>query len=218
MATIRIKRYEHSFVQMDKQPFENKKLTWQAKGLFAYLMTLPNDWKVNVQDLSTRSKNGRDSTAKILKELILNGYVHKQRVHNEKGQFKGYNYTVYENRKDNPSYTETQNTVNGKPVNGNTVNGKHVTNNNTDTNKPINNNTKQPVSVSSVPLTKEQLRIKQGKENIKQVEFPASVEQKPNLKKWVIHYMEETNKHSPEEYYKPSHLKRTVKQVYKNLS
>ena len=88
--------------------------------------------------------------------------------------------------------------------------------NNTSNNK-INKN--KGVSVSSVPLTKEQLRIKQGKENIKQVEFPASVEQKPmhNLKKWVIHYMEETNKHSPEEYYKPSHLKRTVKQVYKIL-
>jgi len=66
----------------------------------------------------------------------------------------------------------------------------------------------------SVPLTKEQLRNKQFEDNIKQVEFPASVEALPKLKEWVIHYMKETNKRSPLKYYSPNHLKRTTKQVY----
>ena len=38
-------------------------------------------------------------------------------------------------------------------------------------------------------MTKEQLRTKQFEENIKQVEFPQSVEALPKLKEWVIHYM-----------------------------
>ena len=80
----------------------------------------------------------------------------------------------------------------------------------------IDNNKDKGVSVS-VPKTKEQLRTKQFEENIKQVEFPKSVENKPKLKEWVIHYMKKTNEHSPLKYYSPNHLKKTTKQVYNIL-
>ena len=47
----------------------------------------------------------------------------------------------------------------------------------------IDNNKDKGVSVSSVPLTKEQLRTKQFEENIKQVEFPQSVEELPKTQR-----------------------------------
>ena len=210
MATIRIQRYEHSFVQMDKRPLEDKDMTWQAKGLFAYLMTLPNDWNINVADLTNRSKNGKDSTGAILKELIKLGYVSKRRKHNAKGHFEGYDYTVFENRKDNAEYTPTikANTVNGKTVNGKTVNGKPATNNKPLTNNTLTNKTTQGV----IPLNKEQLRAKQFKQNLEQVEFPSSWSD--GLTKWVKRYMQVINEEHTSAYYSPKHLQKTVKQVY----
>jgi len=209
MATIRIQRYEHSFVQMDKRPLEDKDMSWQAKGLFAYLMTLPNDWNINVADLTNRSKNGKDSTGSILKELIKLGYVSKRRKHNAKGHFEGYDYTVFENRKDNPGYTPTikAKTVNGKTVNGKTVNGKTATNN-----KPLTNNTITNKTTQGVPLNKEQLRAKQFKQNVEQVEFPASWSD--GLIKWVKRYMTVIHDHHTTGYYSPKHLAKTVKEVY----
>ena len=72
----------------------DSRLSWKAKGLLAYIMGLPEDWKINIADLATKSKDGRDATAKALNELIEMGYAVRKRLIGENGRFEGYCYTV----------------------------------------------------------------------------------------------------------------------------
>ena len=101
-------------------------LSWKAKGILAYLMTLPEDWKVYVNELTNHAKDGKEATGNGIKELIKSGYIIRKRTHDEVGKFSGYDYEVSDEKFKN---TVSRFAVNGKPVNGETVNGKPATNN-----------------------------------------------------------------------------------------
>ena len=125
---------ENNFVQIDKRILNDRELSWQAKGLHTYLMSLPDNWVVNVSDLKNRSTNGRDSTGAIINELIAAGYITRQLLQSESGKFEGYDYTIFEEKQAVSALPVSGETVNGKSVNGLSVYGKP------DTNKNISNN------------------------------------------------------------------------------
>jgi hypothetical protein len=68
----------------------------KAKGLYAYLMSLPEDWVLHQTELKRHFKDGRDSIRTAVNELIQNGYVTKVDTRNELGQIVDCTYTVYE--------------------------------------------------------------------------------------------------------------------------
>lgn len=85
---IRIeKNKENPYIIMHKGFLNEKEMSWQAKGLLTYLLSLPDNWEINLQDLKNRSKNGRDSTTNIIKELISFGYIIKEQKKDKKGRF-----------------------------------------------------------------------------------------------------------------------------------
>lgn len=102
----------------------DSRLTWKAKGLLAYIMGLPEDWKINIADLATKSKDGRDATARALNELIEMGYAVRKRLIGENGRFEGYCYTVTDIPE--TDITTDGNTIDGKSVNGFSINGKSI--------------------------------------------------------------------------------------------
>lgn len=53
----------------------NKKLSFKAKGLFVYLLSLPNDWELYKSELIEHSKDKRTSIESAIKELVENGYL-----------------------------------------------------------------------------------------------------------------------------------------------
>jgi hypothetical protein len=115
MSKITRQKRTENYTVVNNDILQNTDLSWAAKGMLVYLLHLPDDWQINVADLSNRSRNGRDGTAGIIKELMAEGYILRVKIKNEKSQFKGYDYTV------------TDEPVNGKAVNGDSVNGKAVT-------------------------------------------------------------------------------------------
>lgn len=138
MSVIRVKKRENPFAQIDKSLLNNPSLRWQEKGLLAYLLSLPDDWSIYINELTKHSENARDSTARIINNLIKKGYIIRERKR-EKGTFRGYNYYVFES----PQLAESWFSVNGDPVNGKSVNGKADTTNNNLTNKDLTNNIKK---------------------------------------------------------------------------
>lgn len=94
MAIIRIKHTEN-YVVIHKSVLENPRLSFKAKGLWAYGMSRPNDWEFNVEHLSKVSKDGTDSVYSALKELIDEGYCQKVQQ-NIKGKFCPVDYIIYE--------------------------------------------------------------------------------------------------------------------------
>ena len=99
MAIVRvIKDKSNPYVMLNKTCLRDEKLSWKAKGLHSYLLSLPDDWQIYIEDLKNRSKDGRDSTASAVNELMKKGYIKRTPAKDEKtGRFKGgYDYEVYE--------------------------------------------------------------------------------------------------------------------------
>ncbi|HAT3877901.1 TPA: replication protein [Legionella pneumophila] len=108
MAVLRIHKKQQNFVILDKTCLNDECLSWGAKGLHAYLLSLPDNWKVRVSDLKERARNGRDAVRGLLSELEQAGYIQKARCRDDtSGRFGGVEYLVLEipepkSQNDNP--------------------------------------------------------------------------------------------------------------------
>lgn len=97
MAVLRISKKQQNFVILDKTCLSEPKLSWGAKGLHAYLMSMPDNWQVQVANLQKCATNGRDAVRGFLSELERLGYIKKSLNRNqETGKFGGYDYLVLE--------------------------------------------------------------------------------------------------------------------------
>jgi len=93
---IKIHKRENPYAQIDKDILRNKNLSWKAKGLLAYLLSLPHDWKVHLNEVVKHSTDGATSTRSAFKELRESGYVRKVSTRDDKGQITGWETIVYE--------------------------------------------------------------------------------------------------------------------------
>ena len=110
MSVIHIKKHECNYVMLDKTSLNDKKLSWKATGLHAYLIGLPENWNINVSDLVKRKSGGKDQVYSMLLELEKRGYIKRRKIQNPDGRMGGYEYTAFEC----PS-TASGKTVSGKP-------------------------------------------------------------------------------------------------------
>lgn len=110
------------FTTLDCTVVRMPHLSWKAKGLHTYLMQLPEDWRLSLEDLINRSTDGRDSTKSAIKELEKAGLFLRKTIR-EKGKFSSIEYLVFERP------TADGFSVDGKTANGETVNGKSDTTN-----------------------------------------------------------------------------------------
>jgi hypothetical protein len=93
---IRVKHdASNPYVIVNKTIFTDNRLSWKAKGLHAYLMSRPDDWKIMISDLINQSTDGRDSVYSGLNELIKYKYVKRERIY-VNGRIGRWEYTVYE--------------------------------------------------------------------------------------------------------------------------
>jgi hypothetical protein len=70
------KRKKNGFTQISNSMLEDNQLSWRAKGLLAYMLSRPDNWKINKADLLKRGTEGRDAMQGALKELKDLGYLH----------------------------------------------------------------------------------------------------------------------------------------------
>ncbi|WP_155590908.1 DnaD domain protein [Lysinibacillus cavernae] len=90
---------KENFVVLDKGFLNDDQLSWKAKGLLAYMLSLPDDWSFSLSDLATRSKCGREATASIVDELIQAGYLQKAQERTKNGKFGKVEFFVFETPK-----------------------------------------------------------------------------------------------------------------------
>jgi len=86
-------KHTADFFQMNNGPVQDPSLSWAAKGLLSYFLSLPETWEVRLRDLFVRSAVGRRATEAAMKELEAAGYVKKEQGENKRRDTK---YTVYE--------------------------------------------------------------------------------------------------------------------------
>ena len=108
---------DKDWTRIHNMVLRDKKLSLKAKGLMAYLLTLPNDWDVSFSELLTHHTDRERSTRGAMQELVENGYV-KVVMRHEDGHIVGNNYYIFEDKIQHGDF------VNGQNVNGQNVNGQ----------------------------------------------------------------------------------------------
>ena len=95
MKIIR-KDKKDNFTTIDNAYLQNKKLSFKAKGIMTYILSLPDDWVIYIDQLIKTSKDGEGSFRSGLDELIKAGYIKRYPII-EKGQIVAWQTEVYEN-------------------------------------------------------------------------------------------------------------------------
>ena len=101
MSVFKIEKNKN-YTVMSNYHLRDKNLTYKAKGLLSFMLSLPDDWDYSLNGLCAISKESKDGIRSILKELQEYHYLEIEKIRGEKGYFE-YNYLIYElpNFKDN---------------------------------------------------------------------------------------------------------------------
>jgi DNA-binding MarR family transcriptional regulator len=59
------------------ETIRNNKLSWSARGLLVYILSLPETWEINIEDLIQRGDLKRYGLNKVIDELVEYGYIRK---------------------------------------------------------------------------------------------------------------------------------------------
>ena len=86
------KNKDNPYIIMNKTILNDNQISWKAKGILAYLLSLPDDWQIYESEVASHSSDGLDSLSSGIKELIEQGYINRERKRNDNGQLKGYEY------------------------------------------------------------------------------------------------------------------------------
>ena len=87
---------DKNYTVLDNTFIQDLRLTWKAKGLMTYLLSLPDDWCIHLSELEDHAADGKDSLKTAIKELKIYGYLIATQKKNEAGRFCETVYTVIE--------------------------------------------------------------------------------------------------------------------------
>lgn len=108
MSIYRVKK-DSNYVVMNKTVLYDDQLSWKAKGLHAYMLSMPDDWTFYNEELVKHSKDGMTTLRSALKELKDLGYLARRPIKNEKGKITEWETLVYENPQvENPQVENLQ--------------------------------------------------------------------------------------------------------------
>lgn len=108
---VRVEHREQPFAQIERATLQDERLSWRARGLLAYLLSLPADWHINFTDLARRSPGSAYQVRETFKELQEEGYAELKRPRGEGGVLKGSCWVVFEA----PRLRDRQAPVEGAP-------------------------------------------------------------------------------------------------------
>ena len=77
-----------NFTMVGNEVLRRKDLSWKAKGIFVYLVSLPPDWVIYLDEVQRHSTDGRTSFRSGIQELKDKGYLVRKRTRKEDGTFE----------------------------------------------------------------------------------------------------------------------------------
>lgn len=91
-------RREHNekYTVIENATLQDRRLSWKARGILAYLLSLPDNWEFNYSDLVNRATDGRASLTTGVSELEKAGYVKINRERDDAGRLGAAIWTIRE--------------------------------------------------------------------------------------------------------------------------
>lgn len=78
----------HRFTVIDNRLLRDNRLSWAARGLLAYLLSKPHNWKLRVSNLVKESPAKRDANYNLISELAAHRYIVRFKIKDNKtGRF-----------------------------------------------------------------------------------------------------------------------------------
>lgn len=88
------RRVTKGFVQIPNDVVRDKRLALDEHGMLHYLLSLPDDWEVNLKQLETYWRIGRDRRRRIFRALRKTGWAQLERLHSDDGAFIGARWII----------------------------------------------------------------------------------------------------------------------------
>jgi hypothetical protein len=95
MSVFRVEKTK-DFTIMSNHHLRNRTISLKAKGLLSLMLSLPEDWDYTLKGLAKISLEGICAVRSGIKELEEAGYLERDCVRNEKGQFEDADYIIHE--------------------------------------------------------------------------------------------------------------------------
>lgn len=110
-----------NFTILPNATLNDPRLSWEARGMLAYLLSKPDHWKVIPKALINETSAGRAVVYRILNELEAAGYLTQEQTHAADGTFSEIERVVHEVSCISPDGTAYQlsaygSTAYGKPT------------------------------------------------------------------------------------------------------
>ncbi len=96
MSILRAPTRPHGFAVIDRRTLADERLSWAARGLLAYLLSLPDDWQVRPGHLAGRAPCSDYRLRQALAELQACGYARVQRRRRRDGKLAGSTWLIAE--------------------------------------------------------------------------------------------------------------------------
>lgn len=88
--------FDDHFAQIPNQWLRDNRLSLEARGLLAQIMSHAPGWNLSIQSIASQNNIGRDKVRRILNELFEYGYLERSetQAHDEKGRLVGFDYVT----------------------------------------------------------------------------------------------------------------------------
>ena len=168
---VRVEK-NRNYTTIHNEFLKRKDLSWKAKGIMTYLLSLPDDWVVNLDEIKRNATDGESSFRSGWKELVSSGYVSRQPVRDKKTKKIDYWETVIkESVSEGKSHNVENHNVGIHQVGNHKVDNRELlSTKELSTNKPITNIQKEHQPSDDGQSTSERFEVlwkeypkKQGK-------------------------------------------------------
>lgn len=108
--TDTIKKFNCGFTQVANKILYNNQLSLKDKGLYAYLISKPEDWEFHTKAMQNELNEGRDSILKCLNNLINAGLIVRNQKRDSQGRLSGTEFEFINPYEERIPHTEKPDT------------------------------------------------------------------------------------------------------------
>lgn len=87
MTIIRAERPHINYTVIKNETLRNNSLSFRARGIHAYLLSMPDNWRTSALQMSRLGQEGRDAILKALQELEDAGFVKRTKSQDPRGRW-----------------------------------------------------------------------------------------------------------------------------------
>lgn len=96
MAIKRARR-DNRYTIMSNMGLQHRGMSWRARGMLAYMLSMPDDWIFYETELAKQSESeGKHVVSNTLKELEERGYLVRSQKRRTDGKFGEKDWTIYD--------------------------------------------------------------------------------------------------------------------------